>query len=304
MTATVALSDLRSGLSPRSTKFDFDHVNRLMGVWDLLPPILVHGDSMRIVDGEHRKAAAGLLGLVEVEVEWFDGDEIAARDEATRRNNAHGLPLTQADRKRDAARMVTDHPDWSDRQIAEACGISHPTVAGLRSTGKADQLNRQGADGKSRPVDPAARREHAHKIICEQPEASLRDVAAEAGLSPATVRDVKQRVGRGEDPVPPRLRPVPEPEPQTEPRVSDYVTAIPDWRKGSEFKVSSAASEFGTWMHTRTRWVSYADWTTPNFEACPPQHRELAAKQLRRVAAYYEAAAQELENPAGLRSVQ
>jgi hypothetical protein len=40
--------------------------------------------------------------------------------------------------------------------------------------------------------------------MAKRPEASLREIARLAGISPNTVRDVRQRMGRGEDPVPPR----------------------------------------------------------------------------------------------------
>ena len=38
--------------------------------------------------------------------------------------------------------------------------------------------------------------------MSERPGASLREIAREAGISPATVRDVRQRVSRGDSPVP------------------------------------------------------------------------------------------------------
>jgi hypothetical protein len=43
-------------------------------------------------------------------------------------------------------------------------------------------------------------------MILDRPEAGLREVARATGLSAATVRDVRQRIVRGEDPVPDRYR--------------------------------------------------------------------------------------------------
>ncbi|MEU2424153.1 hypothetical protein ABZ619_24550 [Streptomyces sp. NPDC007851] len=40
----------------------------------------------------------------------------------------------------------------------------------------------------------------------QEPEASLRHIARQAGISPATVADVRRRLQRGDDPVPSRLR--------------------------------------------------------------------------------------------------
>jgi hypothetical protein len=41
-------------------------------------------------------------------------------------------------------------------------------------------------DGKVRPLDPAEGRRRAEKLLTQQPEASLRDVARCAGISAAT----------------------------------------------------------------------------------------------------------------------
>jgi hypothetical protein len=43
-------------------------------------------------------------------------------------------------------------------------------------------------------------------MINDKPEAPLREVARATGLSAATVRDVRERIDRGEDPVPGRYR--------------------------------------------------------------------------------------------------
>ena len=44
-------------------------------------------------------------------------------------------------------------------------------------------------------------------MILDRPHAGLREVAKAIGLSAATVRDVRKRIERGEDPVPARYRP-------------------------------------------------------------------------------------------------
>jgi hypothetical protein len=61
--------------------------------------------------------------------------------------------------------------------------------------------------GRARPLDTADGRLRASAIIKERPQASLREVAREAGISPSTVRDVRQRVKQGLDPVPEKWRP-------------------------------------------------------------------------------------------------
>jgi hypothetical protein len=53
-----------------------------------------------------------------------------------------------------------------------------------------------------RPLSSAAGRRLASETIASFPDASLREVARVAGISPATVRDVRERMARGDDPVP------------------------------------------------------------------------------------------------------
>jgi hypothetical protein len=55
-------------------------------------------------------------------------------------------------------------------------------------------------------------------MLMERPEAGLREVARATGLSPATVRDVRKRTDRGEDPVPDRYRTAENPALPTEAR--------------------------------------------------------------------------------------
>jgi hypothetical protein len=73
------------------------------------------------------------------------------------------------------------------------------------AAGEVPQPNaRLGRDGRVRPLNSAEGRRLASLVIAARPEASLREVARIAGISPGTVRDVRQRMRRGEDPVPGR----------------------------------------------------------------------------------------------------
>jgi DNA-binding MarR family transcriptional regulator len=60
-----------------------------------------------------------------------------------------------------------------------------------------------GRDGRVRPLDHTEGRVRASEVIRRRPEASLREIARDAGVSPSTARDVRQRIQRGEDPVHP-----------------------------------------------------------------------------------------------------
>jgi ParB-like chromosome segregation protein Spo0J len=205
----VPLSALLPGISPRSTGPDTEHVARLAEIEDALPPILVDRRTMRVIDGMHRLMAAFVRGDETISVEFFDGSTEDAFLRGVQENVTHGLPLSQADRRAAAAKIVTSHPHMSDRAIARAAGLGAKTVARIRGqAGGVVQLHaRVGRDGKVRPLSSDAGRRRAAELIAERPEASLREIARLAGISPATVSDVRRRLRAGEAPVIAVMRP-------------------------------------------------------------------------------------------------
>ncbi|MFD7844747.1 ParB/RepB/Spo0J family partition protein [Nocardia sp. NPDC059764] len=201
----VATESLRVADSPRLTGEDPEHVRTLAGVDAKLPPIIVHRASMKIIDGMHRWRAAELRGDSHIEVSFFEGTESDAFVIAVRANVDHGLPLSKADRVAAAKRLIESHPEWSDRSLATFTGLSAKTISTMRrctSTALPEPHGRMGRDGRVRPLDTTEGRNRAGRLIAEKPNASLREIASEAGISPATVRDVRARLERGADPVP------------------------------------------------------------------------------------------------------
>jgi hypothetical protein len=194
--ARVPLASLATADSPRRSGESLEHVRRLAETEDGLPPILVHRPTMRIVDGMHRFRAARLRDQQEIEVRFFDGDQASAFVLAVQANIMHGLPLSLADRKAAAARVMTMYPQWSDRMVASATGLAAKTVAALRKRSDEDGQPlgvRVGRDGRARPVNGAQRRQIAARLMAETPGTSLREVARQAGISPETARDVRAR---------------------------------------------------------------------------------------------------------------
>ncbi|MER7553674.1 ParB/RepB/Spo0J family partition protein [Streptomyces anulatus] len=186
-----------------------DHVSALAQCPDDLPPILVHRPTMRVIDGVHRLRAAKLRGYATIGVRFVDGTEEDAFVLAVRTNVTQGLPLTLADRTAAASRILSSHPHFSDRLIASTAGLSTKTVAAIRrrATGEMTQLHtRIGRDGKVRPLDASHGRMMASQAITNNPDLSLRAIARIAGISVGTARDVRERMRRGENPVPPRYR--------------------------------------------------------------------------------------------------
>lgn len=205
----VPIDSLLFDGSPRLGGEDPEHVRLLAEASGPLPPITVHAPTMRVIDGVHRVRAARLNSLSEIQARMLYCDEKAAFVLAVRANISHGLPLSKDDRTRAAIRIIVSHPDWSDRAVAAVTGLSDKTISRirLRSVSAATQPSlRRGRDGRLRPLDTAAKREQAAALISEEPTTGLRQIAEATGLSLATVQDVRQRVNRGEDPVPSRYR--------------------------------------------------------------------------------------------------
>jgi len=196
----VSVESLCQGDSPRLAGVDRAHAELLAESADELPAVLVQRDTMRVIDGRHRLQAARLRGQSRIAVRFVDVTDDEAFLLAVEANLAHGLPLSLADRKAAAARIMRSRPQWSDRAIAKASGLSWKTVGALRRhVHVADGDHRVGQDGRARPVDGAVGRRLAGTLLGQHPRASLREVARAAGVSVATVRDVRDRLNRGED---------------------------------------------------------------------------------------------------------
>ena len=119
----------------RAGGLDDRHVNALAELEGRWPPLLVWAQHPEVVlDGAHRLEAARRLRQNTVQVVAFHGDADEAFVETVRRNITHGLPLTVPDRTRAGEQVLGRHPDWSDRRIAESCGLSPHTVARLRAS--------------------------------------------------------------------------------------------------------------------------------------------------------------------------
>ena len=204
----VSVADLVPSNWLRVKGEDIKHV-RVLAEVEGLPPIVVHRATMRVIDGMHRVRAAMLRGAAHIDAVLFEGTEDDAFLLAVRLNVAHGLPLSRADRITAAFRIICSCPQWSDRAIARAAGLSDKTVASIRRRTSAEIPHlpgRIGRDGKVRPVSPAAGRRLAGDLIAQNPDASIREIATRAGISEGTARDVRTRLRNGLDPVPSRRR--------------------------------------------------------------------------------------------------
>lgn len=128
----IPLDRLRIGTVIRQSGQNARHVAALSEVAAALPPIVVHRPSMTVIDGVHRVRAAQDSGSQWIDAVYFDGDDGQALLLAVRLNTAHGLPLSAADRKAAAEQALAYYPDWSNRRLAMAIGLSERAIAAIR----------------------------------------------------------------------------------------------------------------------------------------------------------------------------
>ncbi|GAA0572061.1 ParB N-terminal domain-containing protein [Paractinoplanes ferrugineus] len=204
----VSISAILPADSPRLTGEDAEHIQRLAASDAKLPPIVVHRATMRVIDGMHRLHAACERAQEVIDVRFFEGSDHDAFVLAVKLNVEHGLPLSRADRTAAAHRILTMYPAWSNRLIASVTGLSAGTIKLFRHKfgATANATVRVGRDGRHRPLDAVAGRLAASRVVTRRPDASLREIAREAGVSLATARDVRERIQHGEDPLPPLHR--------------------------------------------------------------------------------------------------
>ncbi|MEU4427938.1 helix-turn-helix domain-containing protein [Actinoplanes sp. NPDC024001] len=288
----LPVSALRPADSPRRAGEDLSHIEMLASIEERLPPIVVHRDTLRVIDGMHRLRAAKLRGDEQIEVSFFDGTEQEAFVLAVTANTTHGLPLSLADRTRATERIIVSQPTWSDRAIAAAVGIGARTVGNIRrrmqdEVGVEPVTARTGRDGRVRPLDNSVGRLRASALIKQRPEASLREIAREVGVSPATVRDVRQRLERGEDPLP-QARPRRE-EPVTREAVSHLLQGL---QRDPSLRFTESGRTVLRWIHSRA--IRSEEWAEVEHKV-PAHCAYIIANMARSCAAEWLQIAEELE---------
>lgn len=200
----VEIKLLKLEMSPRFGGQDLDHVRTLSFRFDDCPPILVERSTSTVIDGVHRVLAAKMLGRDTIGVHYFEGSHEDAFVEAVRANVTHGKPLTLAEREAAAGKLLEMHADWSNRLIGHVCGLSDKTVGRLRkTTAELPQLSsRVGRDGRHRPVDSRPLRNEIAEALRARPDSNPEELAQLLSTSASTVRDVRNRLQRGDSPTP------------------------------------------------------------------------------------------------------
>lgn len=104
---------------------------------DSLPPVVVFfdGSDHWLADGFHRYHAHRSAGRNAIESDIRSGARRDAVIYSVGANRDHGLRRSNSDKRRAVKTLLADSEwsKWSDRKIAEACGVSHPFVAAIRA---------------------------------------------------------------------------------------------------------------------------------------------------------------------------
>lgn len=100
------------------------------------PPVIVFNDGAEnwLADGFHRYHAHKAAGKASIEADIRSGTAREAILFSLSANGTHGLRRTNQDKRKAVETLLAD-PEWkawSDRRIAEICGVTHPFVAQLR----------------------------------------------------------------------------------------------------------------------------------------------------------------------------
>ena len=199
----LSIATLKLGILLRFDEEDAEHAQSLAYCLDDCPPILVDQSTATVIDGAHRVLAARLLGRETIPARYFTGTHEEAFVEAVKANIAHGKPLTLAEREAAAKKLLKMHDDWSNRLVAQVCGLSDKTVGRLRETSAEvpQSSSRIGRDGRHRPIDTRVLRNEIAMALRVDPDAKADDLARTLRTSASTVRDVRKRIQSGDNPV-------------------------------------------------------------------------------------------------------
>lgn len=151
---------LDGGTQPRekmddATAYEYGAAMREQGIGIFEPVIIYYdGENYWLADGFHRVAGAKQFGIRNLRADIRQGTRRDAVLFSVGANAKHGLRRTNADKRRAVELLLRDDEwrQWSDREIAAKCGVTHPFVGDIRKelTGNDYQSTdvRTGADGR------------------------------------------------------------------------------------------------------------------------------------------------------------
>jgi len=145
-----------------------------------LPPVVVFhdGGTYWLADGFHRFHAHRAARAEDIDADVFTGTKRDAVLHSVGANANHGLRRSNDDKRRAVQTLLDDAEwaQWSDRQIAEACGVAHSFVAAVRNP---DAAQRQQANRKASA---------ARQVESDSTHQPVQADGASAGCNPITPR--------------------------------------------------------------------------------------------------------------------
>lgn len=136
------------------------HYMERMFAKDKFPPVEAYriNGVLSLTDGFHRLKAAQQTGQQTIWCIIREGTRKDAIRAAIMANRDHGLPRTNADKRRGANLAVKTFPNYSNHQLAELCHVSHTFMAKIRKELATDSScePRLGRDGKRRKMPTTA----------------------------------------------------------------------------------------------------------------------------------------------------
>lgn len=130
-------TQMRAGLN-QETVTEYADTMRRNNSYEPFPPIIVYFDGRDywLGDGFHRYTAAfqAFGHSCTIPADIRTGTRRDAILHAAGANNTHGLPRTNADKRRAVEALLRDEEwgKWSDREIARRCAVTQPFVSSVR----------------------------------------------------------------------------------------------------------------------------------------------------------------------------
>jgi len=121
---------------------------------DIFPKMATYfdGSTYWLVDGFHRYHAYKLMGVKDIEIDYKPGTLEEARNYACGANDKHGLPRSNADKRKAVLSAIANplNEGLSNYEIAKICKVSQPFVASVRDpeAKKRQDENRQKSASK------------------------------------------------------------------------------------------------------------------------------------------------------------
>ncbi|MEU5100060.1 transposase [Streptomyces sp. NPDC020996] len=176
---TIPIRSLWPDVTGRSRGESDEYVEMLSQLSGKLPPIVVHRNTMRVIEGMHRLKAVQLRGEQSIDVIFVDGDERDVFVPAGRPNDGRGVPSSLAGRGAESDQFPKSPAQQPDRDIRAAAGLVPEALGAKRGCSTAPDVAsamRTTLDGRGRPICMADVRGITCERVLPQQETPVRQL--------------------------------------------------------------------------------------------------------------------------------